>query len=203
MTGKVAVTRRSRRYVSGFSAEFSGAAVASLPQDLGTISDLSRSHAESMPNLSVGVLNRTLSTTNSERMCSGMGQYFVAVNHTKKEFVCPWCVGGVAKLVEWMLNPQSAILPYLLRRSDGSGGGDIEDPSAVDYAGRWAGDNVELLGDYHGDGSSYRQVYETYTNISADVVAEMLAALSIGETGLETGLCGTCEQAAPVAATAT
>jgi len=131
-----------------------------------------------------------------------MGQYFVAANHTKKEFVCPWCVGGVAKLVEWMLNPQAAILPYLLRRSDGSGGGDIEDPSAVEYAGRWAGEDVELLGDYEGDGSAYRQVYETYANISPDAVAEILAALGIGDIGLEVGVCGTCEQAAVVAAVA-
>lgn len=129
-----------------------------------------------------------------------MGQYFVAANHTKRELVCPWCVGGVAKLAEWMLNPQAAIFPYLLRRSDGSGGGDIEDPSAVEYAGRWAGDKVELLGDYEGDGSAYRRVYETYMSISADVVAEMLAALNIADIELQIGVCGTCEHAAVVPA---
>ena len=27
-----------------------------------------------------------------------MGQYFKAINLDKKEYVCPWCLGGGAKL---------------------------------------------------------------------------------------------------------
>ena len=53
-----------------------------------------------------------------------MGQYFKAVNTDKKEYVCPWCVGGGAKLWEWAANPQGAIFTLLLRKSSGSGGGD-------------------------------------------------------------------------------
>ena len=53
-----------------------------------------------------------------------MGQYFVAANKTKQEFVCPWCVGGVAKLWEWAANPWGALFTILLRRSTGGGGGD-------------------------------------------------------------------------------
>lgn len=53
-----------------------------------------------------------------------MGQYFAAANIDKKEFVCPWCVGGVAKLWEWAANPWGAIFTLLLRKSTGSGGGD-------------------------------------------------------------------------------
>ena len=53
-----------------------------------------------------------------------IGQYFRAVNKTKKEVVCPWCVGGGAKLWEWAANPIGALFVLLLRRSSGSGGGD-------------------------------------------------------------------------------
>jgi hypothetical protein len=124
-----------------------------------------------------------------------VGQYFVAVNHTKREYVCPWCIGGVAKAVEWILNPQAAIFPYLLRRSDGTGGGDVQDPEALQYAGRWAGtDDVELLGDYHGDGGAYQEVYARYANISAGLTSEMRQALNLGDFRLETGCCGTCSE---------
>jgi hypothetical protein len=71
----------------------------------------------------------------------------MAVNVTKKEFVRPWDIGGVAKLWEWCVNRQAGIFPYLLRKSNEGGGGDIrlENPR---FAGRWAGDVVYLIGDY-------------------------------------------------------
>ncbi len=53
-----------------------------------------------------------------------MGQYFKAVNLDRKEYVCPWCIEGGAKLWEWAANPQGAIFTLLLRKSSGSGGGD-------------------------------------------------------------------------------
>jgi hypothetical protein len=53
-----------------------------------------------------------------------MGQYFKAVNLSKKEVVCPWCLCGGAKLWEWAANPQGAIFTLLLRKSDKGGGGD-------------------------------------------------------------------------------
>jgi hypothetical protein len=53
-----------------------------------------------------------------------MGQYFKAVNYDKREYVCPWCVGGSAKLWEWAANPWGAIFTMLLRQSTASGGGD-------------------------------------------------------------------------------
>ena len=57
-----------------------------------------------------------------------MGQYFAAVNKDKKEFVCPWCIGGGAKLWEWAANPMGGVFVLLLRQSSGGGGGDFYDP---------------------------------------------------------------------------
>jgi hypothetical protein len=53
-----------------------------------------------------------------------MGQYFKAVNFDKREYVCPWCLGGGAKLWEWAANPQGAVFTLLLRKSSAGGGGD-------------------------------------------------------------------------------
>ena len=87
-----------------------------------------------------------------------MGQYFKAINLDKKEYVCPWCLGGGAKLWEWAANPQGSIFTLLLRKSSEGGGGDFfgyhkgygEGSPVPDdlIAGRWAGDRVCLAGDY-------------------------------------------------------
>ena len=58
-----------------------------------------------------------------------MGQYFKAVNVSKKEYVDPWYL-GVAKLWEWCVNKEAGLFPYLLRKSNESGGGDIRNPDA-------------------------------------------------------------------------
>jgi hypothetical protein len=57
-----------------------------------------------------------------------MGQYFKAANLDKKEVVCPWCIGGGAKLWEWAANSYGAIFVLLLRQSSQTGGGDYRDP---------------------------------------------------------------------------
>jgi hypothetical protein len=57
-----------------------------------------------------------------------MGQYFKAVNLDKREVVCPWCLGGGAKLWEWAANPYGAVFTLLLRKSSATGGGDYHDP---------------------------------------------------------------------------
>lgn len=61
-----------------------------------------------------------------------MGQYFKAVNLDKREVVCPWCLGGGAKLLEWAANPQGAVFTLLLRKSSQTGGGDYRDPLSRD-----------------------------------------------------------------------
>lgn len=57
-----------------------------------------------------------------------MGQYFKAVNLDKREVVCPWCLGGGAKLWEWAANSYGAVFTLLLRKSSATGGGDYHDP---------------------------------------------------------------------------
>jgi hypothetical protein len=57
-----------------------------------------------------------------------MGQYFKAVNLDKREVVCPWCLGGGAKLWEWAANPHGALFTLLLRKSSATGGGDFYNP---------------------------------------------------------------------------
>lgn len=120
-----------------------------------------------------------------------MGQYFVLLNHSKREFVCPWCLGGTAKLWEWCAQPSAAALPYLLRKSTGLGGGDIADPAACEYAGRWAGDCVELVGDYD-DSGDFETAFEEFSNISPALAAEYNEFIQCEDLRLRVGLCGVC-----------
>lgn len=120
-----------------------------------------------------------------------MGQYFIAVNSTKKQYVCPWCVGGIAKLWEWCSNQQSAIFPYLLRRSTGLGGGDIAGTETSPLAGSWAGDQVSLVGDYD-DSGEFQRAFKEYTNISPQLAAEYNAFAQLDEMKLDVRLCGSC-----------
>jgi hypothetical protein len=99
-----------------------------------------------------------------------MGQYFIAVNKTKKEYVSPWDIGGVAKLWEWCANRTAGIFPYLLRKSNEGGGGDIHIDNPK-FAGRWAGDKVYLVGDY--DKSNLFEIAQSeYHNISQGLAKE-------------------------------
>ncbi len=77
-----------------------------------------------------------------------MGQYFKIVNEDKKEVINPWDIGGGAKFWEWMWNRHSAVFPWLLRRSDEGGGGDIDAPEHYTTLGAWAGDRIVFIGDY-------------------------------------------------------
>ena len=100
-----------------------------------------------------------------------MGQYFKIVNESKHEFVCPWCIGGGAKLWEWAANSQGAVLTLLLRKSDEGGGGDFKDATyetdSAALVGRWAGDQVLLIGDY--DSSRLWDKAKSYRNISREL----------------------------------
>jgi hypothetical protein len=133
-----------------------------------------------------------------------MGQYFVAMNTDKKEYVCPWCIGHGAKLWEWAANPHGAIFTLLLRKSDEGGGGDfygyhrncgeggpIVGPLSP-IAGRWAGDHVALVGDY--DSSGLWAERPTYRNISKQLVEEWNGFIELSELKLTFRPDCTCHQ---------
>lgn len=129
-----------------------------------------------------------------------MGQYFKAVNLDKREVVCPWCLGGGAKLWEWSAHPQGSIFTLLLRQSSAGGGGDYfgypQQAAAVDRqnpkaileslcsAVAWEGQPIpealdSIVGRWAGDrvclvgdydDSDLWEQLPAYRNVSAEIV---------------------------------
>jgi len=115
-----------------------------------------------------------------------MGQYFIWVNIDKKEFICPWCLGGLAKLWEWCANHEIGIIGFLMRKSDETGGGDIQ--KDYKYAGHWAFDRVALVGDY--DSSElYDMAKREFKNISSEVAEEYNDFIEIEELKVAVRTC--------------
>jgi hypothetical protein len=104
-----------------------------------------------------------------------MGQYYKLVNTTKREQISAWKFGGVAKFFEWLYNHQARVLVWLLRTSDEGRGGDIPDWTKYQTLGRWAGDQITLIGDY--DSSKLWHTTEDFTDISELVHAEYSQAV--------------------------
>ncbi|MCA9037161.1 MAG: hypothetical protein KDA91_18620 [Planctomycetaceae bacterium] len=143
------------------------------------------------------------------------------MNTDKKEFVCPWCIGGGAKLWEWAVNRQGAIFTLLLRKSTGSGGGDYNGPQPQviemtegmnlsdiiaegvrreglpvflppeSIVGRWAGDRIVLVGDYD-DSGLYSLASQMYRNISEPLVEAWNQFVGHEEFQLQYECCGSC-----------
>jgi len=77
-----------------------------------------------------------------------MGQYYIIVNATRKEYINPSrCSSGI-KMAELVQGKLSGILFYLTCDTTEKGGGDIEG----DYRGRWKGNRIYVVGDYHKSG---------------------------------------------------
>jgi hypothetical protein len=107
------------------------------------------------------------------------------VNTTKKEYVRSWDIGGLAKLWEWCVNREAGIFPYLLRKSNEGGGGDmhLETPH---FAGRWAGDEVYLVGDYD-QSKLYEKAILEYHNISKELAEEYNRFVELDDHKLKIG----------------
>jgi hypothetical protein len=77
-----------------------------------------------------------------------MGQYFIVVNLTKKQYISPHDFGDDAKLQDFGLSSHGTMsaLAVLLASSNGRGGGDLD--SNLPIIGSWAGDQIAIVGDY-------------------------------------------------------
>lgn len=81
-----------------------------------------------------------------------MGQYYVAVNITKKQYIQPHACGDGAKLMELGCSAMGTMscLAILLADGNGRGGGDLRSENPL--IGSWAGDKIVLAGDYADEG---------------------------------------------------
>jgi hypothetical protein len=135
-----------------------------------------------------------------------MGQYHMVVNLTKREYINPHKLGSGLKLWEQIANGANggtgAALLVLLAASNGRGGGDldVEDnwhgpecefprdnaqpgPMPETYSeiakrtvGRWAGDQIAVVGDYAEDGDlpAEFEAEDIYTLAHSDQTAEQV-----------------------------
>lgn len=117
-----------------------------------------------------------------------MGQYWIVVNKTKREFLNPDEFGDGIKLMEFGRSGDgtTAALAVLLARGNGRGGGDCRSSSPL--IGSWAGDHVEIAGDYGdetepGGFTLYSVAEDTYRDISG----EMKSILEEDESGTTRG----------------
>lgn len=80
-----------------------------------------------------------------------MGQYWMPVNLTKREYISPHKLGTGLKLWEQLANGQgtgAALIVLCAAMPERRGGGDLQEDPVI---GRWAGDQIALVGDYAED----------------------------------------------------
>jgi hypothetical protein len=109
-----------------------------------------------------------------------MGQYHFVANMDKREFLHPHRFGDGLKLMEFGGSGGGTMLglAVLLACSNDRGGGDlhVDESTTVGEAiakhvvGRWAGDQIAIIGDYASDGDfEYRdKQFGTLTSFRAD-----------------------------------
>ena len=108
-----------------------------------------------------------------------MGQYHKLINITKKEYIVGHDIGIMLKHYEQIgFEGSMADVLYCLMIAQGNdyrGGGDVSGHRAI---GRWAGDQVAIVGDYYEekkDNPKYRNLYHIvdddrhYKNISPSI----------------------------------
>lgn len=98
-----------------------------------------------------------------------MSQYFMVINHSIREYLHPLDIGENASFFGLIHGITATILAYLLRNSDSLGYGDIIND--MDFNGRWAGDRIEILGDYHNQ-DKFLDIENKYDNITKEAYAE-------------------------------
>lgn len=81
-----------------------------------------------------------------------MGQYHTIINLTRKETLNPLKFGDCQKLLGFGASGSGTMLALavLLAGSSGRGGGDLdESPGIGPVIGRWAGNQIAIVGDYY------------------------------------------------------
>ena len=111
-----------------------------------------------------------------------MGEYYCLVNHTQTEKLDPSTINRGYKLYQWLSECTGSMAVYLLLNGSYSDG--------HTFAGKWAGDEVECVGDTKNVPSEYtdiaEEVYdemETYIkdfpeNMDSEIAKEILATYS-------------------------
>jgi hypothetical protein len=98
-----------------------------------------------------------------------MGQYFLVVNLTKKEFIHPHKFGDGLKLLEFGCSADGTMtaLTLLLRQSSEGGGGDYSGDNPK--VGSWAGDKIVIVGDYD-DSKLFEKADKSFKDVSEEIL---------------------------------
>ncbi|MEM5815508.1 MAG: hypothetical protein QXL14_00460 [Candidatus Aenigmatarchaeota archaeon] len=115
-----------------------------------------------------------------------MGQYFILINLDKKEYVDPFNIGSGSKFFEVCWNNAGKLLVYLLRKSNETGGGDVEEPKKLQYCGRWAGDRIVLIGDYD-KSKLYQKAKKNYKDIGIEAAKEYNIVIAMDDSDFKFG----------------
>ncbi len=93
-----------------------------------------------------------------------MGQYFITINKTKKEYIDTYTFGDGAKFLEFMSSDMGMKEATMMLLTNGG----VKD----NYLGHWSSDSIEVLGDYAEEGNLWDEIQDEKTkwkNISAPV----------------------------------
>lgn len=114
-----------------------------------------------------------------------MGQSYIIVNVTKKEYLSAYPFGDFPKLMEFGTSGMGTMtgLAILLADGNGDNGGDITIDPVSGIVGRWAGDSIIVAGEYADKKGQPLNLYKTaqiskkspYKDISFDVVFALMA----------------------------
>lgn len=80
-----------------------------------------------------------------------MGVYYIIANHTKREWLCGWCLGELQKFFEVAANPI------------------VTGPFFCLLNGRWSRDSIDLVADTEGASDA---IGREYRNVSPEAAAK-------------------------------
>lgn len=95
-----------------------------------------------------------------------MGQYYIAVNIDKEEYIEPHNLGTGHKMLEMVPSNFGQLLIYLQSYRERHTGSDF---APTDAEGRWAGDRVVIIGDH----SEYYLMFIKLFDEVSDIVGEI------------------------------